>query len=813
MTQAVTELIVRGDGALAVLNQFETDMENSGIAAERTTGAVANFEARIAKATAQIAANNAVTTQSIERRTTEQRVLERWQGRIDPMMNLEIKLRREAERAAVDYTNAVVMGHTTQEAALRDLTRLEQSHMAQLRALADTNQSVAMSANSAAAANDNLAMSTNRVAAANDNARGATANIAAQFQDVAVTAAMGMNPIMIALQQGTQLSSVLMTMKNPITGLATAFFAMLNPVSLLTIGFVALTAATIQFFTAANDNAAGTVDALEEHSKWLDTLLVGYDRVRDAATNAAEAAERMPEGVVRSDLQASLREQEAAETALQLRIESNRASLSSMADFLREMQATAQSAGESGAGLTSGIQQIEMMRQLAIDTASTKVELEAAMVAAREFYNTTDDPALKNMANDAYTLAAELLRIRAMAEQADAALRALPRDIQIRLNISQEFGSAIGDMGDLFIDPRSRFEIAREELENAHQQAVATAQTYGDLVGAGAEYTRVLESINAAEAAANDRASSRGGGGRQSEAEKMIGNYADLTRGAREFIAGQQLEAQALGMTAQAAAALRYEQDLLNKAANDNVTLTPLQRQELAGLAAQMASSEAATARLTEAYNFGKQTLGSFLSDFRRDLMNGTSLWDSFANAAGKALDSIADRLLGMASDGLFDLLFNAFSGAMGGGFGTIGVGGVGMPSGGWTPGISGPWLPSAKGNVFDSPSLSVYSNRVYDTPQMFAFAKGAGVFAEAGPEAIMPLGRDSQGRLGVRTTAANQNQANDNGSSDITLRLLMPEGWRAELVGEARAGARADTVKIVQATEKAKGNLRRNGG
>ena len=32
----------------------------------------------------------------------------------------------------------------------------------------------------------------------------------------------------------------------------------------------------------------------------------------------------------------------------------------------------------------------------------------------------------------------------------------------------------------------------------------------------------------------------------------------------------------------------------------------------------------------------------------------------------------------------------------------------------------------------------------------MFAFAKGAGVFAEAGPEAIMPLTRTANGKLGV---------------------------------------------------------------
>lgn len=62
----------------------------------------------------------------------------------------------------------------------------------------------------------------------------------------------------------------------------------------------------------------------------------------------------------------------------------------------------------------------------------------------------------------------------------------------------------------------------------------------------------------------------------------------------------------------------------------------------------------------------------------------------------------------------------------------------------------------NAKGGVYDSPGLSKYVNGVYDSPQYFTFqgaskfAKG-GVFAEAGAEAIMPLTKDSAGRLGVR--------------------------------------------------------------
>jgi len=62
--------------------------------------------------------------------------------------------------------------------------------------------------------------------------------------------------------------------------------------------------------------------------------------------------------------------------------------------------------------------------------------------------------------------------------------------------------------------------------------------------------------------------------------------------------------------------------------------------------------------------------------------------------------------------------------------------------------GSAGP-LPQAKGNVFQSPSLHEYANTVQTSPKTFAFANG-GVFAEAGPEAIMPLTKGSDGKLGV---------------------------------------------------------------
>ena len=63
-----------------------------------------------------------------------------------------------------------------------------------------------------------------------------------------------------------------------------------------------------------------------------------------------------------------------------------------------------------------------------------------------------------------------------------------------------------------------------------------------------------------------------------------------------------------------------------------------------------------------------------------------------------------------------------------------------------------------AKGGAFDTmgsiPGYAkggMFTNSIVNSPTLFKAAKGLGVMGEAGPEAIMPLKRDSQGNLGVR--------------------------------------------------------------
>ena len=115
-----------------------------------------------------------------------------------------------------------------------------------------------------------------------------TANIAAQFQDIGVTAAMGMNPLMIGLQQGAQLSSVLSTMERPIAGLGAAFVGLLSPLSLATVGLTAAGAAAIQFFASWNSGADSLEDDLKRQADLVSEIAKRFKGAGDAAQGYAQ---------------------------------------------------------------------------------------------------------------------------------------------------------------------------------------------------------------------------------------------------------------------------------------------------------------------------------------------------------------------------------------------------------------------------------------------------------------------------------------------------------------------------------------------
>lgn len=257
-------------------------------------------------------------------------------------------------------------------------------------------------------------------------------------------------------------------------------------------------------------------------------------------------------------------------------------------------------------------------------------------------------------------------------------------------------------------------------------------------------YAAIAEAERAAAKAASASARSGNAAAKAAdqEIEKQAKAYDQLTTSANQYVEQQKLEAQTIGMTEIAAQRMRYEQDMLNQAANDNINLTPKQREEIKGLASDMAAAEAETKRLKDAFDFAKEATKGFITDLRTGLQNGEGFFQSF----GKAALNVLNKVISKIEDQLVNALFS-IGGATGGGggtgiFGSI-IGGIGKLFGFANGGaFEGGVQRFAKGGAF--------TNQIVNQPTPFRFAKGTGLMGEAGPEAIMPLGRDSSGRLGV---------------------------------------------------------------
>ncbi|EAB4170665.1 phage tail tape measure protein [Salmonella enterica] len=140
--------------------------------------------------------------------------------------------------------------------------------------------------------------------------------------------------------------------------------------------------------------------------------------------------------------------------------------------------------------------------------------------------------------------------------------------------------------------------------------------------------------------------------------------------------------------------------------------------------------------------------------------------WEDWASSVLQSMQKII--LNAMLVDSLRSASNSGFFSSIGGIFGAgAGAASGSTPSGAYNSAASGIKL-NAKGGAYASESLSAYSNSIVSTPTYFAFAKGAGLMGEAGPEAIMPLTRSADGSLGVRMVGS-QPAATGNGEIHIT--------------------------------------------
>lgn len=157
-----------------------------------------------------------------------------------------------------------------------------------------------------------------------------------------------------------------------------------------------------------------------------------------------------------------------------------------------------------------------------------------------------------------------------------------------------------------------------------------------------------------------------------------------------------------------------------------------------AALTAAMETAAAATR------TFGAETartLSSVTSDYRRAASGGRD----FGRTLTSAFDDVALRGKSL-SDTLQKLALNLSKLVL-----NSAVNSIGSSVGGSIAGMIGSLVASADGNVIAGGRVKPFAKGgVVASPMLFPLQGGAGLAGEAGAEAILPLQRGSDGRLGV---------------------------------------------------------------
>lgn len=668
-------------------------------------------------------------------------------------------------------------------------------------------------------------------AAANDNInrmQATPSNIAAQFQDIGVTAAAGMNPMLIALQQGTQLSAAF---AGGFGGIGAALKQIFSPVALLTIGMVGLVAAGLQMIDWAEVGQAvlyGLADALEVVAPYAlaagAALALVY--APTIITAAAGAIAFLAKGFW--GLAASI----YATVGLPVLVIAGIVAIVAAANIFRD----------------------DLTKILGFDIVKVAKDgvnfIVGFFVGAFNGIKATWSMLPAAMGDLAYQAAnATLQGINWLINNTIALLngliamlpfgldQALKIEYKSEMSIANPFAGSAGKVGGMMADEMSKAQgvdyvgAAIKEVNNLTSWASGKLRGLADGFGGDDKKDKKGKTDRAAK------------GRTKKDEPTNEEKFADLMKGADRQLADLKAENAMIGLYGQELAKARYERDLLNQAIDKGIKLGPIELQQISAKADALAKqSEAnrkgqwwqdliekseetnlalerergelgltgealiayryetdilaqakrdhiditkeeadaihqsaiiygrttfAIEQMREKMEFTKGTIKGFFMDFYQNIREGGNIFDAFADAFVRMIDKIIDRILDAQLDKLIDGLLNAFVNAVGAsggsGFSSSDIGKLQSvaSSGGGSGGSSSAINSAASGAKSGFAKGGAFTNGIFSTPTMFKFANGGalGEMGEAGPEAVMPLHRGSDGSLGVRMNGGNRDQ------------------------------------------------------
>ena len=619
---------------------------------------------------------------------------------------------------------------------------LQQSEAAQK--LIQSNQGVEDSAQSAAAAQDRSMRNMGRLAG---QQQANMANVAAQFQDIGVTAAMGMSPLMIGLQQGAQLTgvwgSVAGTTSQKLKTFAMSIGAVLSPMSLLIIGLTAGLAYLIQWgveaFTTSNE-----VKSLSDATGALSSMQSALGEMFDLTSGKIQ---NNTELVRLNTLQTILNAKAKA------------------AQLAAESQAVLGGIGGWGKGAGPGQgygwwisgeenkqrqQNITMLKGLALSVKQGQTSAEEAVKIAGQLSYKGTGYTVEQIQN-AFIAGGMSKEIDKLAEGAMK-------------------GFESGQLGAEFLKPeKGRTPRAKKPEETeAEKFAKMMKESKATLTVLGQEY-ELLNLVgearyeNAATFEMENKALELGidlkKEDRQARIESMAAEiaaqqikndtlkyYLDEEKALKAAGLELKIKQKTIGMTAAETELYAYKQKLLNDEIERGIKLSPKEKQSLIATKAELIAQNEELNKYKQAMDNAKSATRDFLGTMKDGLLSGKSFWETWTNAVLGMIDRVINKLL----DDLVNAIFKANQASGGGSiFDLIGkaFGAVGPSYGGDTANLEANF-----DKTFGYANGGVFTNSVVHKPTHF-FAKGGtpGVMGEAGPEAIMPLQRGPDGALGVQ--------------------------------------------------------------
>lgn len=588
-------------------------------------------------------------------------------------------------------------------------------------------------------------------------------NIAAQFQDIGVTASMGMNPLMVALQQGTQLSAVLGAMESPLKGLAGALKMVFGSTALLTIGIVALVVAGIQLvdwgklatniIDSITNNlnilipVIGTLGLAIIALKW-SSIVAGVGSV--IALLPILTAAMTSVGVAATAMWAFIT---APVTGTVLAIGAVAGVLMNFLGVFKSLRNEVKSSTEEMNNFLESNEGFrkELDRQL-FSLTNQQIAMGKTKKEARIFLTQQE---LINKAVSEFKgepTSKELEKISRMALQAAYDIEALQNGLD-SLNskkISLEFTGDLNKRIESLEIEKKALSLSSIEADKLrlNYQLLQEAKNKSGLLDKDIDTNAIAESASKI-AKLNEEIRLANEARNKPKNLTKQKTFTELMKEAEVTRQNLEMERNLIGLNVQETSRYKFEQQMLNDAKREGTVLGEKELAEINARSIAIGELTKSNKINQDALNQSKDITRTLFKDLHTGIKTGADLWKTFGDTALSVLDKVTNKIL----DDLVDALFEVNSASKGGGGGGI-LGSIAS----FFAGSAATPKANAKGNAFNYNGVQrfakggSFTNSIVSKPTMFSFAKGTalGEMGEAGPEAIMPLTRGANGKLGV---------------------------------------------------------------